>query len=371
MKNIECLILSESVYGQPAAFIKNPNKIYLKRAEDKKSTQEQFDSIFRYCVGLCQHFENVFIKSTAEMTQLMKDEFGRIDNLHFKQELSNEMEEHVLMVLMEKENPTSDSLVFKRIEYKGEKFLIVDVKVGLKMYSIIRQKRLAETEQTLFCRVFKSIMVKERFGKGFNISVSDEQMFSFVEKMKLKLKNKLSLIGVDENACICQYQHLFEHKIKNVRNSDQLKQTYVVDESEISNYQNGLVIYTDGSVFNDGQCGVGIVMVQNNEVICQLGKKVENNLTSNHCESFGILTALEYIKDHAVLFQKYDYIEIRTDSLNCADQIGIGSTIAKTQEILELIESLDQKIVVRWNKGHSGIEYNDLADELARKVCIN
>jgi len=137
-------------------------------------------------------------------------------------------------------------------------------------------------------------------------------------------------------------------------------------------------IYTDGACSgNPGVGGWGTVIINKN------GKKAElsggkNQTTNNQMELMATIKALEYFKT------KQD-ITIYTDSKYVKD--GISSWINKWKingwrtankkpvKNKELWIKLDKQIQIhniswQWIKGHAGNNYNELADELARKYIF-
>lgn len=108
---------------------------------------------------------------------------------------------------------------------------------------------------------------------------------------------------------------LIESKVRSEKNNNKLKSKYKIDEKEKDKYTNPILIYTDGAVFPDGRSGIGVVVVENNHVIEFFGKAVDFNIDSNECESIAIYEALKYVQTKLPF--SVDYVEIRTDSLNC------------------------------------------------------
>ena len=137
-------------------------------------------------------------------------------------------------------------------------------------------------------------------------------------------------------------------------------------------------IYTDGACSgNPGVGGWGTVIINKN------GKKAElsggkNQTTNNQMELMATIRALEYFKT------KQD-ITIYTDSKYVKD--GISSWInkwkingwrtankkpVKNKELWIRLDKQIQKHNINWQwiKGHAGNNYNELADELARKYIF-
>ena len=133
-------------------------------------------------------------------------------------------------------------------------------------------------------------------------------------------------------------------------------------------------IYTDGACSgNPGKGGWGVVILNNNKEILLNGG--DQLTTNNKMELTAAIKALEYFKD------KKDLI-IYTDSKYVKD--GIESwiknwkkngwktstkKIVKNKELWIQLDNLINKhnVYWKWVKGHAGFEFNEKADELARK----
>ena len=129
------------------------------------------------------------------------------------------------------------------------------------------------------------------------------------------------------------------------------------------NYQ----IYTDGSCRANGNGGIGIVWLKNNEKVLEYSKGFKE-VTNNIMELKAIYFALCSIK------QKIDSLEIITDSEYC---IGVLTNPKwKPKKNVELISKIKQQIAetqklvestIKWThtKGHSDNIWNNYVDKLA------
>ena len=126
-------------------------------------------------------------------------------------------------------------------------------------------------------------------------------------------------------------------------------------------------IYTDGACDNMSQENGGawaFVDVRNGGVFNK-GFGFETIATNNQMELNAILAALNYVEPNSK-------VNIITDSKYC---IGVLSQNWKAKANKMLIKTIkdvihDKKIVVKyeWVRGHSGNEFNEIADALANKV---
>ena len=139
--------------------------------------------------------------------------------------------------------------------------------------------------------------------------------------------------------------------------------------------QDKIIIYTDGACSgNPGFGGWGAILMFNEHVKKISGGSKET--TNNQMEIKAVIEALKIIK-------KPHKIIINTDSKYVMDGItkwikswkknGWRTADGKAVKNIELWQELDQEVAKHniewcWVKGHSGNEYNNIADELARKA---
>jgi len=139
--------------------------------------------------------------------------------------------------------------------------------------------------------------------------------------------------------------------------------------------QDKIIIYTDGACSgNPGFGGWGAILMFNEHVKKISGGSKET--TNNQMEIKAVIEALKIIK-------KPHKIIINTDSKYVMDGItkwikswkknGWRTADGKAVKNIELWQELDHEVAKHniewcWVKGHSGNEYNNIADELARKA---
>ncbi len=130
-------------------------------------------------------------------------------------------------------------------------------------------------------------------------------------------------------------------------------------------------IFTDGSyTTHKGIGGWGLVAVKGNEIVAtKYGTEV--NSTSNRMELLAIIEAIRLYKEN---------INIYTDSLYAVNGYHLYSKQwkkygwkkrnnreVKNADLWKIIDSLrNENINIEWVKGHSGNQYNELADSLAK-----
>ena len=133
-------------------------------------------------------------------------------------------------------------------------------------------------------------------------------------------------------------------------------------------------IYTDGACSgNPGKGGWGVVILDNNNEILLNG--AEQLTTNNKMELTAAIKALEYfkIKKNLIIYTDSKYVKDGIESwiINWKKNGWKTSTkkIVKNKELWMRLDNLINQHNVTWNwvKGHAGFEFNEKADELARK----
>ena len=129
-------------------------------------------------------------------------------------------------------------------------------------------------------------------------------------------------------------------------------------------------IYTDGSCRANGNGGIGVVWLKNDEKVFEISRGFKET-TNNQMELKAILYALVSIK------KPIDSLEIVTDSEYC---IGVlTNSTWKPKKNLELISRIKKEITrtqqyvsnpIKWSytRGHSDNKWNNLCDKLATEA---
>jgi len=145
---------------------------------------------------------------------------------------------------------------------------------------------------------------------------------------------------------------------------------------------NKIEIYTDGSSLgNPGPGGWGVVFISDKKII-QLGG-YDKNTTNNKMELKSVIESLKYMEKN---FKDYSLI-IHADSNYVLN--GINSWIFNWEkngwrtankkpvlnkelwvELISLVRKFDKRIKWEKVKGHDGVEYNELADEIANESAL-
>ena len=133
-------------------------------------------------------------------------------------------------------------------------------------------------------------------------------------------------------------------------------------------------IYTDGACSgNPGKGGWGVVILDNNKEILLNGG--DQLTTNNKMELTATIKALEYFetKKDLTIYTDSKYVKDGIESwiINWKKKGWKTSTkkIVKNKELWIQLDNLinQHNVTWKWVKGHAGFEFNEKADELARK----
>ena len=133
-------------------------------------------------------------------------------------------------------------------------------------------------------------------------------------------------------------------------------------------------IYTDGACSgNPGIGGWGVVILVNKQEILLNGG--DQLTTNNKMELTAAIKALEYFetKKELTIYTDSKYVKDGIESwiINWKKNGWKTSTkkIVKNKELWMQLDNLINKhsVTWKWVKGHAGFEFNEKADELARK----
>lgn len=142
---------------------------------------------------------------------------------------------------------------------------------------------------------------------------------------------------------------------------------------------NEVIIYTDGGCSgNPGPGGWGVVVIFNGEARQLSGG--EKNTTNNRMELTAAINALSIVKNTPDF--KNHKITINIDSQYVKNGITVwikgwklkgwktaDKKPVKNQDLWIQLDELNSALNVSWNwvKGHAGIEYNEICDQLCQK----
>ena len=149
------------------------------------------------------------------------------------------------------------------------------------------------------------------------------------------------------------------------------------------NTNEDIVVYTDGGCSgNPGPGGWGIVVIADG-VAKQLSGG-EQFTTNNRMELMAAINALSVIKNTPSFAGRHVTVNIDSQYVKNGITTWIHSWKAKgwktadkkpvkNQELWENLDALNSSLNVTWNwvKGHAGIEYNEICDQLCQKEINN
>lgn len=142
---------------------------------------------------------------------------------------------------------------------------------------------------------------------------------------------------------------------------------------------NEVIIYTDGGCSgNPGPGGWGVIVIFNGEARQLSGG--EKNTTNNRMELTAAINALSIVKNTPDF--KNHKITVNIDSQYVKNGITVwikgwklkgwktaDKKPVKNQDLWIQLDELNSALNVSWNwvKGHAGIEYNEICDQLCQK----
>lgn len=140
-----------------------------------------------------------------------------------------------------------------------------------------------------------------------------------------------------------------------------------------------IIIYTDGGCSgNPGPGGWGVVIIENgNSKEFSGGEKLTTN---NRMELTAAINALTFVKNSTsssekkiILYSDSQYVKngITTWIKNWKSKgwITSGKEPVKNKDLWILLDELNNELEISWNwvKGHAGIEFNEICDNLCQK----
>ena len=142
---------------------------------------------------------------------------------------------------------------------------------------------------------------------------------------------------------------------------------------------NEIIVYTDGGCSgNPGPGGWGIVVIANGEARQLSGG--EKNTTNNRMELTAAISALSVIKNTPSFNGKKITVNIDSQYVKNGITVWIkgwkqkgwktaDKKPVKNQDLWQQLDDLNSSLDVEWNwvKGHAGIEYNEICDQLCQK----
>lgn len=211
-------------------------------------------------------------------------------------------------------------------------------------------------------------------------------------------KNIKELCKVDKQIFVSDQNSVFIEKVKNgeiaptpishlskseKRRLNKLKVKQGVSKHNVKCNSQKIIIHTDGSIHRYGdKSGYGCVVLNNKgeKIFNLIGSIpfVKKKLNIQYVEMYAIYRALVAIKEKikSGLFDKNIHITVYSDSQNCIECLN-GSFSWKGHADSEILKNLyksinDLGLRVHYNnvKGHSGDEFNEYADALARQGAM-
>lgn len=203
---------------------------------------------------------------------------------------------------------------------------------------------------------------------------------------------------VDKQNFVCEQNSVFIEKVKSGeipptpishlskaerKRLNKLKLNQVLSQEKVKSNSKKLIIHTDGSIHRYGdKSGYGCVVLNSKKekIFNLIGSIpfVKRKLNIQYVEMYAIYRALVAIKDKIEngLFDSNIDITVYSDSQNCVECLN-GSFSWRGHSDSEILKNLyksinDLGLNVHYEnvKGHSGDEFNEYADSLARQGAM-
>lgn len=211
----------------------------------------------------------------------------------------------------------------------------------------------------------------EKFISGFDSSSTAYEVHKYCEFCGWRYDNGKAISNIPD--AILHYESWKVQRNKEVfskgKNKQKIRLGIYLPVEEFTDNGMHYVAYTDGSCDNlsiHRAGGAGYVILKDG-VIVKMKNKGFLNTTNNRMEMLAIISVCNSLPENS-------YVDIYTDS-----QYAIGAFIRGGRMNKDLIELFCKSsrhlagIRFHWIKGHSGNEYNEMADDLAfsayREIC--
>ena len=138
------------------------------------------------------------------------------------------------------------------------------------------------------------------------------------------------------------------------------------------------IVYSDGSVagkeyFGDGGCGVVLTKKDETEVEVREARKVGRKVDNVRCEVEGVVIALELLVQRCRIDVGSGVSYILTDCQSAIDIVvkqndysKNGPTLEKIWSAIRELRSLGVDVKIAWIPGHANLQFNEIADQLAK-----
>lgn len=360
------IMMDHKVSSYPFMFIKKHNKIVFKKLNSIVFDVEE--ALLKMLNNFSKFSDKLSLVLQTELSENFKDSVSKIQNIEFSENPSESMQVHV-------KNFYNDENYVNLGEFSqsGLSFIAVKIKNKQRIVEKLYFNRYDEDYNRFVSRVLSHVRAFTKKKLDFPVRFSNKETmenyknFKWAKKVQVK---QYALFDFNVNEYISKNEKEIENRIKSESYNQELKEKYSVNYEDVKKYKNPIIVYPDGAVFPNGRSGIGVVFVENDQVLNFFGKSTDFGISANECESIAIYETLIYAKQHLPFHT--DYLEIRTDSLNCIRNIDEGNDVDNTMKIKDLLEEitwLDIKIC--WNKGHSGIFHNEMADIIAKNICLS
>ena len=201
------------------------------------------------------------------------------------------------------------------------------------------------------------------------------------EKLKVPVVTKLTP-EVMRNQETVQELKIFKSNLGSSKS--RTKEQEEVAKREFGQFLNAVnsdsyLVYSDGSVageayFGDGGCGVVLTKKGNPALEVREARKVGRKVDNVRCEVEGVVVALELLVQICSVDVGSGTSYILTDCQSAVDIVVYqkdyhkkGGSFDRIWAYLRVLRSLGVDVKIAWIPGHANLQYNEIADQLAKE----
>lgn len=209
--------------------------------------------------------------------------------------------------------------------------------------------------------------------------------YAFVKYLsEINLNTDIDFVTVDDTICnvisgvwrakrevenINTIKEIFKERNLSIRYTNKSDEVYHSVKGQSKYFENpnkfetDYIAYTDGASNNlspYGECGSAYIILQDGKIIKQMSKGFLHS-TNNRVEMLAIISAVNSIPEGSS-------IRIVTDSKIAINAFTYPREDRKNYDLIKLFlkVSENREVIFEWVKGHSGVEYNEMVDEMAQ-----